>query len=48
MTMPMHLGLISYRLKRELEWNPKKEKFKHDSEANALLWREYRKGWDLI
>jgi predicted dehydrogenase len=48
MTLPMHLGLISYRLKRELKWNPKKERFKHDSEANDLLWREYRKGWNLI
>jgi len=48
MTMPMHLGLISYRLGRELHWNAKKEKFKHDREANALLSREYRKEWDLI
>lgn len=48
MTLPMHLGLISYRLGRELHWNAKKEKFKHDSEANALLSRDYRNGWDLI
>ncbi|WP_337044073.1 Gfo/Idh/MocA family protein [Emticicia sp. 17c] len=48
MTLPMHLGLISYRLGRELHWNAHKEKFKHDAEANALLSREYRKGWDLI
>ena len=48
MTLPMHLGLIAYRLKRELHWNAKREKFRHDSEANTLLWREYRKGWDLI
>ncbi|MFD2522351.1 Gfo/Idh/MocA family protein [Emticicia soli] len=48
MTLPMHLGLISYRLGRELHWNANKEKFKHDSEANALLSRDYRKGWDLI
>ncbi|HEY1055756.1 MAG TPA: gfo/Idh/MocA family oxidoreductase, partial [Emticicia sp.] len=48
MTMPMHLGLISYRLGRELQWNAKKEKFRHDKEANALLSREYRKEWDLI
>ncbi|RYU95464.1 Gfo/Idh/MocA family protein [Emticicia agri] len=47
MTMPMHLGLISYRLGRELHWNAKKEKFRHDKEANALLSREYRKEWDL-
>jgi predicted dehydrogenase len=48
MTLPMHLGLISYRLKRDLVWNFKKEKFKNDKEANALLWRKYRKGWDFI
>jgi predicted dehydrogenase len=48
MTMPMHLGLISYRLGRELHWNPKKEKFRHDADANALLSREARKGWDLV
>lgn len=48
MTMPMHLGLISYRLGRELHWNPKKEKFKGDKEANNYLFRPYRKEWDLI
>lgn len=48
MTLPMHLGLISYRLGRELNWNHKKEKFKGDDEANALLFREYRKPWNLV
>jgi hypothetical protein len=48
MTMPMHLALISWRLNRKLEWNAKKEKFVHDKEANALLDRKARKGWDLI
>ena len=48
MTMPMHLGLISYRLGRKLEWNPRKEKFVHDREANSYLSREYRSKWDLI
>jgi predicted dehydrogenase len=48
MTMPMHLGLIAYRLKRDLRWDYKKELFKNDAEANALLWREYRTGWNLI
>ena len=48
MTMPMHLGLISYRLGRPLEWNAKKEKFRHDGEANSYLSRDYRKGWDLL
>lgn len=48
MTMPMHLALISWRMNRKLEWNAKKEKFKGDKEANELLDRKARKGWDLI
>ena len=48
LTLPMHLGLISYELGRKLEWNAKREKFKHDKEANSKLHREYRKKWDLI
>ncbi len=48
MTLPMHLGLISYRLKRKLQWNPDKEKFIGDSEANALLSRKARKEWQLV
>ncbi|KAA0991929.1 Gfo/Idh/MocA family protein [Dyadobacter aurulentus] len=47
MTIPMHLGLISYRLKRELTWNAEKEKFVGDKEANRLLSRKPRKKWDL-
>ncbi len=48
MTLPMHLGLISWRLGRELRWNHKKEEFVNDSAANALLFRPYRKGYDWI
>jgi predicted dehydrogenase len=48
LTLPMHLGMISYRLKRKLEWNSAKEKFVHDREANSYLHREYRKKWDLL
>lgn len=48
MTLPMHLGLISYRLGQPLEWNARKEKFRHNANANALLFREYRKEWDLL
>ena len=48
LTLPMHLGLISYRLKRKLEWNSEKERFVHDKEANSYLHREYRKKWNLI
>ncbi|MBL7735056.1 MAG: Gfo/Idh/MocA family oxidoreductase [Chitinophagaceae bacterium] len=48
MTLPMHLGLISYRLNRKLHWNSQKEKFINDREANSYLHREYRKKWDLV
>jgi predicted dehydrogenase len=48
MTLPMHLGLISYRLGRKLTWNSKKERFIDDKEANGLLHREYRKKWNLL
>lgn len=48
MTLPMHLGLISYRLGRPLEWNDRRERFRGDKEANGLLHREYRKKWDFL
>ena len=37
-----HLGLISARLNRSLEFDPKKEEFIGDEEANKLLTRDYR------
>ncbi len=48
MTLPMHLAMASFRLKRTLKWNPGKEIFKNDEEANSLLWRPYRDKWNLI
>ncbi|RYY24728.1 MAG: Gfo/Idh/MocA family oxidoreductase [Chitinophagaceae bacterium] len=48
LTLPMHLGLISYQLGRKLEWNANRDRFRHDKEANSMLHREYRKKWDLI
>lgn len=48
MTLPMHLAIISWRLKRKLIWDDKEEKFIGDKEANALLSRTYRPEWDLI
>jgi hypothetical protein len=38
----MHLGNISYRLGRTLEFDPVKMKFINDPEADAMLTREYR------
>ncbi|MDB5260984.1 MAG: ycjS [Adhaeribacter sp.] len=41
------LGNIAYELKRPLTWNPKKEKFKNDKEANALRSRQMRPEWAI-
>lgn len=38
----IHLGNISYRLGRSLEFDPVTMTFPHDAEANALLTRQYR------
>lgn len=40
-----HLGVISLRLGRKLEWNPETEQFVNDPEANRWLTREMRKPW---
>jgi len=42
-----HLGVISVRLKRPLRWNPAKEQFVGDPEADKWLGRELRKPYDL-
>ncbi len=42
-----HLGNIGYRLGRELNWDPKAEKFAGDEEANKHLWREPRAEWKI-
>jgi predicted dehydrogenase len=42
----IHVGNIAYRLGRSLEFDPKTERFK-DEEANKLLKREYRKGFEV-
>jgi len=40
-----HLGAISTRLGRKLQWDPKKEQFVGDDEANKMVAREQRKPW---
>jgi len=40
-----NLGNIAYKLKRPLQWDPKKEQFKNDLQANALTGRNLRKDW---
>lgn len=47
MTLPMHLALISFRLKRKLIWDERQEKFIGDDAANSLLSRTYRAPWSL-
>jgi predicted dehydrogenase len=42
-----NIGNIAYELKRPLQWDPEKEKFKKDSEANAKLSRPLRKEWKI-
>ena len=36
---------IGYELRRELDWDPKKERFAKDDEANQLIDRKRRKKW---
>ena len=38
----VHLGNISYRLGRSLDFDPATMRFPHDDEANRMLTREYR------
>jgi predicted dehydrogenase len=42
-----NIGNIAYRLGRPLKWNPKKEEFKNDKEANALLGRPMNNEWAI-
>lgn len=41
-----HLGAISVRLGRKINWDPAKEEFINDPEATTYLSREMRKPWD--
>jgi len=43
----MHLGNISMRLGRELNWDPVSERFKSDDEATSFLSRPMREPWSL-
>jgi predicted dehydrogenase len=42
-----HLANIGYRLRRPLTWDPVKERFEGDEEANKLLYREPRETWRI-
>ena len=42
-----NIGNIAYRLQRSLKWNPEKEKFVKDKEANKLTGRAMTKEWSV-
>ena len=42
-----HLGNIAMRLKRKLHWDPARETFASDEEANGMLIRPMRAPWSL-
>ncbi|MBN1342738.1 MAG: Gfo/Idh/MocA family oxidoreductase [Phycisphaerae bacterium] len=42
-----HLGNIAYWIKRPLKWDPVKERFVDDDEANRMLQRPMRSPWRL-
>jgi hypothetical protein len=46
-TNTCHLGNIALKVGRKLTWDAETETFKNDLEANALLTREPRKGYEL-
>jgi predicted dehydrogenase len=41
------LGCVALRTGRKLEWDSKQFKVTNDPEANALITKSYRKGWEL-
>ncbi|MFI5163305.1 MAG: Gfo/Idh/MocA family protein [Sphingobacteriales bacterium] len=43
-----NIGNIAYRLNRPLQWDPVKEEFKNDAEANQLTGREMKKEWNVL
>jgi len=43
-----NLGNIAYELKRPLKWDPVKEVFINDDEANKLTGREMKKEWNVL
>ena len=43
-----HLGNISMQLGRKLKWDPEAESFVRDEEANRLLSRDQRSGFEVV
>jgi hypothetical protein len=42
-----HLGNIAYRMEKVLTFNPSAEKFVNDPEADKMLTRNYREGFEV-
>jgi hypothetical protein len=42
-----HLANISLRLGRALKWDPEKETFPGDEEANGMIGRKQREGFEI-
>ncbi|MCC6698262.1 MAG: Gfo/Idh/MocA family oxidoreductase [Candidatus Hydrogenedentes bacterium] len=42
-----HIGNICLRLGRPVRWNPEREQFENDDEANRMLAREMRAPWSI-
>jgi predicted dehydrogenase len=47
LTEANHLGNVAYRIGRRIEWDAAKLVCSNSTEANSLIRREYRKGWQL-
>lgn len=43
-----HLGNLGYQLRRKLKWDPAREQFIDDPEANGLTSREPRQKWKIV
>ncbi len=41
------LGAIALRVDKKLKWDAENVRFKNSSEANDLIHRKYRSGWEL-
>jgi predicted dehydrogenase len=48
LTESNHLASIAYRVGKKIEWDAASLKAKNAPEADRLVRREYRKGWELV
>ena len=46
-TETIQLGAVALRAKRKVEYDSANMKITNNEDANKLLYREYRKGWEL-